>query len=413
MTGHAGSYRNSVLGQSRPLRVLFYNHCGDISGAEISLLLTIQHLKAIDAILAAPEGELLNQARENGIKTLTVRSSRARMSRNPFRILWGTLGTVVTGFRLRQVITQCDPDIVHANSIRAGLIGVVATYRRNTPLLWHIRDRLSCNIVGRFIRKLAERHVTHLFAISKAMAENFSTTPLLRSKTTLVYNGIATQILPAPMRVRAEVGTAPECFVVGVVGQIALWKRQIDALKVFSNFHRKIAQSELWIVGSPKFRKENTAYYHTLQDLARKAGLEKSVRFLGYRKDILDVMESIDVLLVPSENEPFGRVVIEAMLAGKPVIGTNGGGIPEIILHGETGFVVDTGDLQRMTALLRRISHSKDLRRLMGENARRHCLDQFSIERTCSQIQQIYDFMFQNKERKVWSVEAQTRLSGQ
>lgn len=396
------------------LRVLFYSHSGDVSGAEISLLLTIQHLKMTHTTLAAPEGDLLNRAQTEGIETVTVRSHRARMSNNPVHTLRGVVGTLIAGFQLRRVVRQNRPDIVHANSIRAGLIALVGTFGTKVPLAWHVRDHLPHNVIGRSIRWLAERYIAAVFVISDAIAQNFSSTPSLRDKTKVIYNGIPLG-MPAPGgRLRDELKTNSDCFVVGVVGQITPWKRQADALSAFTRFCQRMPHSELWIVGSPKFRRENETYFESLKRTAKKSGMEEHIRFLGHRDDIPEVMQAIDVLLVPSENEPFGRVVIEAMLAGKPVIGTRGGGIPEIIRDGETGFLVDIGDTRTMDQLLQWISCSDNLRRRLGESGRLRCLDQFSIETTCAQIEDAYAMITGSPTRREWLVAAtEARVGGQ
>lgn len=404
----------SAGSDGRILRVLFYNHSGDVSGAEISLLLTIQHLHDVEATLAAPEGELLERARAADINTVPVQSHRARMSRNPIQILRGLIGTMLTGLRLRRIIRQHRPDVIHANSIRAGLIVVVGVLGVKIPVLWHVRDNLARNFVGRAIRGLAGKRVASVFAISNAIAVNFSSTSKLHGKTKVVYNGIQTDLPVTTTNLREELQTRDDAFVIGVVGQIALWKRQADALTAFSRFHQNVGNTEMWVVGSPKFREENVAYFEDLKALAKRAGIEEKVRFLGYREDIPNVMQAIDVLLVPSENEPFGRVVIEAMLAGKPVIGTRGGGIPEIVRDGETGFLVNIGDTKAMQLLLYWICRSKDLQRMLGENGRARCVNQFSIEKTCEAIQQVYERVTQSGERRKWHVEeAESSIGGQ
>lgn len=394
-------------GESGPLKVLFYSHSGEVSGAEISLLLTMIHIQGVNALLAAPEGELLQRARNKGLEVRPIRSHRARMSRNPLDLVGGIIGIVVAGVRLRLLISAESPDILHANSIRAGLIALIGTCWTGTTTVWHVRDNLPMNVVGRMIRRIAATQAAGVITISHAVRDNFSKAERLRKKTFVVYNGIPVDVLPTQPTdsLRDNLAVSSSSFVVGVVGQIALWKRQADAIQAFALFSKNYPDSKLWIVGSPKFRSENTAYYESLQAQSRQLGLQARIRFLGFQPDVTRVMDAIDVLLVPSENEPFGRVVIEAMLAGKPVIGTRGGGIPEIIVDGETGILVNQGDISAMSVALQEMFRSPHLRRVFGDSGRERCLMRFSIDRTCAEIEDVYRSLMIAQERTVLSAE--------
>lgn len=375
----------------RRLRVLYYSHSADVSGAEISLLLTVSHMQdeAVDTLLVAPPGEVIDRAREHGICAVPVRGYRARMSLHPWSLAKGMFGTVRAGFELRRVIRQAQPDIVHANSIRAGLIAVVGVMGRRIQLIWHVRDNLSKNAVGRGIRTVASWRANKVFAISKAIAADFATGQRLQRKTAIVHNGIDV-CQPAGQSVRLHTGSAAGRFVVAVVGQIAPWKRQHDAIQAFASFCQSVPNSELWIVGEPKFRDENLQYAKTLETMVHRLDIADRVRFLGFRTDVANVMASVDVLLVPSENEPFGRVVIEGMLAGKPVIGTRGGGIPEIVIDGQTGYLVETGDTSAMVKRLRLLHADSLLAQQMGKRGRVRIGESFSIQSKVEQIHAEY-----------------------
>jgi|GEM_PF-1873683 len=374
-----------------PLRVLYYSHTADVSGAEISLLLTISHMPKADSILVAPLGELLKRAERQGIHCRAVSSFRARMTSNPVGLLRGIVGTVAAGLELRRVVGEVKPDVIHANSIRAGLIATVAAVgkEKTCQVVWHVRDNLAENLPGRVIRRVAGWRVNAVFAISTAIQENFATTAKLRRKTVVAHNGIDVS-QPTGVSLRGEFGVPEAAFVIAAVGQIAPWKRQMDAVVSFSEFHRQVPRSELWIVGEPKFRRENVEYERQLREAVTTSGLSNNVRFLGFREDVMNVMNSADVLLVTSDNEPFGRVIIEAMLASKPVIGTRGGGVPEIIEHERTGILVNTGDTTAMTRALARLHEDRRWARELGRSGRDRVLHRFSIQSTTECIYRVY-----------------------
>jgi glycosyltransferase involved in cell wall biosynthesis len=98
---------------------------------------------------------------------------------------------------------------------------------------------------------------------------------------------------------------------------------------------------EFWIVGDDT---EGAGRRTVLENMALSLGIASHVRFMGHRSDIPDILRQLHLLVVPSQFEPFGRVVIEAMACGRPVIGSRDGGIPEIIEDGVTGYLVEVGD---------------------------------------------------------------------
>lgn len=378
-------------------KVLYYNHYGEMGGAEISLLLMVGNMANVDCLLVAPEGALLRAARERGIATISVQSYAARFSKNPIVLLKGVYGTVRSGFALRKVLKQFKPDVVHANSIRAGLISVVATLREATPVVWHVRDRLPMSRMGRIIRGIAKARATRIVAISRAIKDNFSSNVVLAQKTIVISDGIEIPTRSVAS-IRDVLGIAPNMFVVGVVGQITLWKRQLDAIRAFQKFVSRIPRAKLLVVGEPRFRRENYTYERQLHDIVKTLNLKNNVSFLGHRSDIPNIMASMDVLLVPSDNEPFGRVVIEAMMAGKPVVGTNAGGIPDIIgRQGEAGLLVEVGDYEGMANALTKLFNHPPLRTAMGNRGRERVVQFFNIYSTCETTYTLYDDLLSDK----------------
>ena len=374
----------------RRLRVLYYNHSTDVSGAEISLLLTVNHMPDVDALLAAPEGELLARARARGIAIYPVKGYRARMSTNPLLVVRGLAGSLAAGLELRRAWRTHRPHVVHANSIRSGVIASLGLVGCRVSVVWHIRDDLPHNTVGRAIRRLATWQADQAIAISQAIAANFANVERLRRKTVVVHNGIDSADRE-PVSLRGALGVPEKRFVVGVVGQIARWKRQHDAIEALTRLCGLHPDSELWIVGAPKFREDNIAYEQELREQASLFGAGDCIRFLGFRDDVDNVMHSLDALLLPSDNEPFGRVIIEAMRAGRPVVATNAGGVPEIVIDGETGYLVPVGGVDAMVDALQRLAMQPRLREEMGERARLRVMEHFTIEATARGVRAVYD----------------------
>lgn len=376
--------------KSHQPKVLYYSHTSEISGAEISLLVLLKNLRGFTPVLAAPEGELLERALAEGIKGVAIKSYRARLTKNLVLVCKSLLGIWWAGQHLQKIIQVEQPNIIHVNSIRAGLIASVVKRPKQTKLIWHVRDNLHNGIIGRVIRYVALRRADHIIAISRAIADNFSRSPKLKEMTSVVYNAVdITQTFSSS--IRAEVGTAQKTFVVAVVGQITPWKRQHDAIAAFASFHKFHPESELWIVGEAKFRAENLEYEEHLYRQVSELGIVGNVKFLGFRRDVMNVMHSIDVLLLTSDHEPFGRVIIEAMLAGKPVIGTNAGGVPEIVENGASGFLIEVGDAEGFVHYLRQLQTSCDICKRMGNAGIRIVKKKFEPAEMTKKVMKIYD----------------------
>jgi glycosyltransferase involved in cell wall biosynthesis len=126
-----------------------------------------------------------------------------------------------------------------------------------------------------------------------------------------------------------------------MVANFAPFKRHEDFLSMAAEMTQTRQDLEFWIVGEDT---QGTGRRAVLEQLTRDLGIESYVRFLGHRSDIPVIIRQLHLLVVPSQFEPFGRVVIEAMACGRPVIGSRDGGIPEIIDNGQTGYLVEVGD---------------------------------------------------------------------
>ena len=131
-------------------------------------------------------------------------------------------------------------------------------------------------------------------------------------------------------------------------------------------------------------------YLTRLRDEVRDAGLAGTVTFTGRRDDVPSIIADSDVVTLPSRAEPCGRAALEALALGKPVVGTNAGGLPELVSHRQTGLLVEYGDVDALAAAFLTLLGSPDIRKHMGENAAGEA-ERFDIARTVSQIQNLYD----------------------
>jgi glycosyltransferase involved in cell wall biosynthesis len=166
------------------------------------------------------------------------------------------------------------------------------------------------------------------------------------------------------------------------------------------------------IVGEPEHTPENAAYYQKLLTLTETLGLKENVRFTGFRKDVPRLMGALDVMVLgSSEPEPFGRVVIEAMAAERPVIATAAGGVLDIIEHGVNGWLIPAKDVLAMTHALTKLLSEQDLAHRIGQAARHTVEERFTLATHVECVQAVYDVVLRNKTTAAVSLSAAKSLS--
>jgi L-malate glycosyltransferase len=159
-------------------------------------------------------------------------------------------------------------------------------------------------------------------------------------------------------------------------------KRLPDVVKVFSELTKNFS-ARLVLIGDGPERAG-------VLDLIRAAGLENRVRFLGKLESFVEVLQQADLFLLPSETESFGLAALEAMSCGVPVIATNAGGLPEVIVNGKTGFLADVGDTERMVEGASKLLADKDLWCQFSQEARKSAVDRFEANLVAARYEEYY-----------------------
>lgn len=195
---------------------------------------------------------------------------------------------------------------------------------------------------------------------------------------------------------RARLGLAPEPVVLAVIAQITPWKAQDDAIAVLASLAPRHPGAMLLLVGSAKFdsaatRYDNPAYLDSVKSQAQRLGFADSVRFLGERDDVAEILRAVDLLLVPSWEEPFGRSVIEAMAAGVPVVATERGGPPELLGDGEAGLTLPPRQPQAWAQAIDSLLGDPERMSAMGERGRQEARLRFGPQRHLGAVLGVYE----------------------
>jgi L-malate glycosyltransferase len=356
------------------MKVLFYNHTGEVSGAERMLLLILARLDrvAFEPTVICPHGPLEQMARDLEVRVESMSALEARFT-------W-RIDQLVRYFRsfaqlIRQIrtkVSQIKPDLIHANSIRSGLVATAATFGMSTRVVWHLHDILPRHPLSSAIRLFALLSTrTRMIAVSEAVARNFCGrfAGLMKSRVGVILNAIDLEKFACDrtsgQALRQELGLNKDDLVFGIIGQLTPRKGQLELIRAFAR--ARVPQSVLLIVGAALFNRDRE-YALRLEQEAKSLGVADRVQMLGSRNDIATVMQALDLLIVNSSAEPFGLVIVEAMACGTAVLAAAVDGIPEIIKHDKNGWLVPPRDEPALAEAIIHLSRETGLRaRLAGE----------------------------------------------
>ncbi|MEA2143416.1 MAG: hypothetical protein QOI64_1846 [Solirubrobacteraceae bacterium] len=361
------------------MKIVYLNHTGAISGAERSLLELMAHLPPeVEPVLVSPEGPLHDAAKARGVAVQPVPWREASLSVSPREAVTATAALVASGRHVARLARATGAELIHANSIRAGVAAVVASIG-GPPAIVHLRDTLPPGPLTSAVMGTIALGATSVIGNSHYTATAFSALSRRRRGVHAIYNPIdLKRFTPEGMdrsAIRERLGVAESALVLGVVGQITPWKGQDTAVRALGEVRARHPDAVLLIAGEAKFvgaavRHDNAAYLERLRAMASASGLGDAVRFLGEREDVVDIFGALDVLLVPSWEEPFGRVVVEGMAMGLPVIATAKGGPAEIISDGVDGMLADPEELSGWAERIERIAGDPALRDRLARAAR-------------------------------------------
>lgn len=425
---------------SRPKRVLFLDHTAAMGGGEIALFNLVRHLDRTryePVVCLFSNGPLAVKLREAAVELHVLPLDAALLNTRKDSVGLGSIrrigalgGLASFALRLARLIRSLRVDVVHANSLKADILGGIAARLAGTKLIWHVRDRIDEDYLPKpavVVFRWLCRAIPH--AVIANSAATLATLRLRNSnRRKVVYSGVDLSNQPAADVGAAElarselarlrrsggtpcerhpvvhdgialddfirtapsppVGTTRE-LIVGLVGRITRWKGQHVFIRAAAIVHRRFPAVRFRIVGAALFDEQE--YDREIRELTRALGLTDVVDFAGFRNDVAWAIAELDILVHASVTaEPFGQVIIEGMASGKPVIATAGGGALEIVDDGVTGRLVPMGDHEAMAAAICRLLEDPSNAAAMGRAGLRRVREQFSIGRTCRNVEALY-----------------------
>ncbi len=324
------------------MRVLFPFIGDSVGGSHnsiIQLYFGLQKTEANPIILIHNEGPLSDFLNDLNIPYVILPIKKpAGENPNIFSILL----RVISNFnKIRTFIKKNDIDIVHGNDLRINLTWSLPVKLSKTVYIWHQRAKMSNSLYWNIVPLLANYFIAISDNVYRSLDKHVPD-----SKREIILNPFDVGLFYKKSNSRAWVNTLyslpKETILFGYVGRLIEWKNVDSLLLYFSNFIKTTNQPiHLLITGIG-----DSDYMNWLKGLVRNLGISKQVTFSGFSANSIKVISSLDLMIAPSNTEPFGRTIIEAMLQKVPVLAADGGGHSETISDGVSGYLYSHGDVK-------------------------------------------------------------------
>lgn len=337
-------------------------------------------------IIVCPlDGTFLREMKRSGIKILTMTMDVS--------------GGLKTVFKLVDLVKKEQIDIIHSHEFKADILSCLVAKLSCVPVVTTIHNMINYSRINKvklsifiFLSKVISFFFDKILTVSEAVRANtINEIGIDAKKVITVLNG--TDLKRFEIKVnnkekKREFGINDASAIVGCIGRIALeQKGQKYLLEAANEILKVIPDVVFMIVGGDAL---NGLTKRRLEDLAQKLGISRNVIFTGWRNDIPEILSIIDVVAVPSLWEPLPRTVLEAMAMRKPVVGTSVHGIPEVIVDGETGFLVPPRNSVMLAKAILDLLKNKERIEAFGNAGYKRVKKYFTSRRHCEKTLNIY-----------------------
>jgi len=364
------------------MRILYLITKGDLGGAQahlLHLLGNVKNGKDVEVILAAgSEGFLANMAREMVIDFYVLPHLVHPLA--PY-------SDIRALFHIEHMIKTLKPDIVHLHSSKAGILGRLAAYFRKTPVIftahgWAFTEGASLKqkLLSIPAEAIVARLGGHIITVSRYDYELALRYRVASAKQmTVVHNGIP----DVDYRVDPSMRPVPRIV---MVARFSPQKDHALLLKALS--HLRHESWQLDFVGDGPL-------LASVSRLANELGIGERVRFLGVRSDIPEILAGSDIFVLTSRYEGFPISILEAMRAGLPVVASDVGGVSEVVLEGQTGFLIPRGNWKTLHSRLKTLLTNPELRVRMGKEGRKRYEQLFTLDRMVNKTLRVYEHVLE------------------
>lgn len=368
----------------------------NVGGGEYSIYFLIKNLRKDifePFIFYSYENEIIKKLREDGIKLIKIPLDekitsvyRDEIRLNPFTLFSYACHLFSGIYQVKELLKANRIDLLHPHDNLSKIIGGLAAKISRIKVVVHCRDLLKENLIEKILIRYQLLIMDRIIAVSECNRSLFKIGRRVPKKVMTIYNGIDLKMFDSVKGdfQKKNLGIEDERFVIGIIGVFDKCKGHIYLFQAIEQLvSQGIKDIMCLVVGDGRERDE-------LKGFVDNKRLQDYFKFLGYRKDIPKLLTMIDVVIMPSIQESFPRVPLEAMAMKIPVIATTVGGLPESIEDGKTGILVPPEDVGSLEKAIKYLIENQVVRENMGEEGKKRVEKKFSLENNVSRTEELY-----------------------
>ncbi|MBK1990940.1 glycosyltransferase [Sphaerospermopsis aphanizomenoides BCCUSP55] len=378
------------------MKILFLDQSGKPGGAELCLIDIAKPYAKTSLVGLFADGDFrkLLQQHQIPVEILATQSIKVRKDSGLLTAL-GSLSQILP--LINKVVQRArEYDLIYANTQKALVVGAIASFLSRRPLVYHLHDILSLEHFSQINLSVAvtliNQFASLVIANSQASKQAFLQAGGKSDLIEVVYNGFELndyQIHEQDIiNLRQELNLETK-FIVGHFSRLSPWKGQHILINALKQCPENVT---VILVGDALFGEQD--YVQDLHQKVAALGLEDRVKFLGFRADIPQLMAACDLVAHTSTApEPFGRVIVEAMLCGKPVVAAKAGGVMELVEHEINGFLVTPGNPQELATVINICVQEPLTTAMIANNAKISASLRFDVNIINQQIAQLLQLL--------------------
>lgn len=331
------------------------NQSNLLGGGEYSFIDLLTRLpNSWQAIVTVPgAGEVRSKLNGTGVSTRTIPLSQIRP--------WYAKNMMYTLTAYRKLCGEFKPDLIYANGSRAAFYAGIIGSLLKIPVVWHCRVSESDSLFDQVLCKMCQKIITNSHATANRFKSKY------QKKIRVIYNGIDIDWLnrnsqPKPQLIEAE------WKIVVTVARVSKLKRHDVVLSAFETVAKTDPKVHLICVGEKD--SHDPEWWDTMLQKTAQSRFSGRIHWVGKVEDVRPWYHSAWLSVLVSENEAFGRVIVESMACGTPVVATQSGGIPEIVRSGIDGYLVETGSVEDTAQAMIRLIRDNNLRSKFAKSGR-------------------------------------------
>ncbi|WP_068815533.1 glycosyltransferase [Phormidesmis priestleyi] len=376
------------------MKILFLDHSGVLGGAELFLLDVARRYQDSCLVGLMAEGSFKARLEQEHIPVRVLNKQAIAVNRDSS--IWQSL------MSLRQIVPLIaevaalsrEYDVICTNTAKALVVGAIASLFSRRPLVHFLHDILTVEhfsqINVRLVPGLTNRFAARVIANSKATQTAFVSAGGNAKLTEVIYNGFVPERFQTSsaneLQLRQELELEGR-FVVGNFSRLSPWKGQHVLLEALAHCPDNVTAL---FVGDALFGEDE--YVDCLHQQVAELGLHDRVKFLGFRADVSELMSACDLVAHTSTSpEPFGRVIVEAMLCQRPIVATAAGGVVELIEPGATGWLVPSNNAEKLAEVINECYADPDRSTAIAQRAYQYASQAFHLDGTCQKVTQVLE----------------------